>query len=77
MPSVALCTRFNADPRHHRRDFPFREGRAGSRVRPRRQPPITLIVGDRLIDLLIEHGIGVRTRSIRRTDLRSRRIIPP
>ena len=28
------------------------------------QPPITLIDGDRLIDLLIEHGIGVRTRSI-------------
>ena len=26
--------------------------------------PITLIDGDRLIDLLIEHGIGVRTRSI-------------
>ena len=28
------------------------------------QPPITLIDGDRLIDLLIEHGIGVRTRTI-------------
>ena len=28
------------------------------------QPPITLIDGDRLIDLLIEHGIGVRTRKI-------------
>lgn len=28
------------------------------------QPPITLIDGDRLIDLLIEHGIGVRTRAI-------------
>ena len=26
--------------------------------------PITLIDGDRLIDLLIEHGIGVRTRAI-------------
>ena len=26
--------------------------------------PITLIDGDRLIDLLIEHGIGVRTRTI-------------
>lgn len=29
------------------------------------QPPITLIDGDRLIDLLIEHGIGVRTRAIK------------
>ena len=29
------------------------------------QPPITLIDGDRLIDLLIEYGIGVRTRSIK------------
>ena len=28
------------------------------------QAPITLIDGDRLIDLLIEHGIGVRTRAI-------------
>jgi restriction system protein len=27
-------------------------------------PPITLINGDKLIDLLIEYGIGVRTRSI-------------
>ena len=29
------------------------------------QPPITLIDGDKLIDLLIEHGIGVRTRAIK------------
>ena len=28
------------------------------------QAPITLIDGDRLIDLLIEHGIGVRTRAV-------------
>ena len=28
------------------------------------QPPITLIDGDRLIDLLIKHGIGVRKRAI-------------
>ena len=28
------------------------------------QPPITLIDGDTLMDLLIEHGIGVRTRAI-------------
>lgn len=27
-------------------------------------PPITLIDGDKLIDLLIEYGIGVRTRSV-------------
>ena len=28
------------------------------------QPPITLIDGDTFMDLLIEHGIGVRTRAI-------------
>ena len=28
------------------------------------QAPITLIDGDRLIDLLIEHGIGVRRRGV-------------
>ena len=33
--------------------------------------PITLIDGDRLIDLLIEHGIGVRTALDRGVDLRS------
>ena len=27
-------------------------------------PPITLIDGSKLIDLLIEYGIGVRTRSV-------------
>lgn len=31
--------------------------------------PITLIDGDKLLDLLIEHGIGVRKRTVELLDL--------
>lgn len=38
--------------------------------------PITLIDGEVLLDLLIEHGIGVRTRKIELLDLKSEDLVP-
>ena len=41
---------------------------SGGGLRDRR-PPITFIDGEKLVDLLIEHGVGVRKRTIQLLEL--------